>query len=281
MPPAELATALATERAIVRWGAAETRVIDGGWVVRHPPLPDIWHLNRVHLTGGAAPAGAGELEALVDAELGGAPGGGGPGVPHRRVTFDDEPTAEMLWPQLETRGWRRERAVVMVRTGTHPLRAPADAERTPPAIRTRALPESMLCAFQALTFAEDAAVIALGRDLPARLAAAQSVLRAGAPWRAFAAGRADGGMPAATATLYLDPDVGGHRVAFVDQVATLRAHRERGLARAVMGAALKAAASWDADLIALFADAEDWPQVFYASLGFRTVGRQTVFHRDW
>ncbi|HET9124743.1 MAG TPA: GNAT family N-acetyltransferase [Solirubrobacteraceae bacterium] len=285
-PRAELATALAAERAIVLRGAAKTRVIDGGWVVRHPPLPDIWHLNRVHLTGGVAPAGAGELEALVDAELGGGPGGdgasrgGGPGVLHRRVTLDDEATAEMLWPQLEPLRWRRERAVVMVRSGAHPLRAPAPAG-TPPAIRTRALRESALCAFQGLAFAEDAAVIALGGELPVRLAAAQSVLRAGTPWRAFAAGRADGGMPAATATLYLDADVGGRRVAFVDQVATLRAHRERGLARAVMGAALKAAASWDADLVALFADAEDWPQVFYASLGFRTVGRQTVFHRDW
>jgi hypothetical protein len=47
----DLATALAAERAIVRRAVAGACDIDGGWVVRHPPLPDVWHLNRVHLTG--------------------------------------------------------------------------------------------------------------------------------------------------------------------------------------------------------------------------------------
>jgi GNAT superfamily N-acetyltransferase len=117
-------------------------------------------------------------------------------------------------------------------------------------------------------------------ELRERLADTQAVLRAGTPWCAFGAEAPAGGLPVSTATLYLDPDVGGRRVAFVDQVATLRAERERGLARAVTVAALAAAREWNAGLIALFADADDWPQLFYASLGFEPVGRQTVFHQD-
>jgi GNAT superfamily N-acetyltransferase len=275
----DLATALAAERAIVRRAVTAAREIDGGWVVRHPPLPDVWHLNRVHLTGGRDRLDWSRLEALVTRELA--------GVPHRRVTLDDADAAEDLWPALEGRGWRRERTVVMVRDGAAP------ASREPPGRpRARAIDALELAAFQPLAFAEDAAVTAISPGLAARLADAQVALRAGTDWRAFGAGHAAGagpaagagtaagGLPLSTATLYLDPDVGRRRVAFVDQVATLRAHRERGLARAVMTAALRLASDWDAGLVALFADAEDWPQVFYASLGFETVGRQTVFHRD-
>ncbi len=41
----DLATALAAERAIVRRAVTAAREIDGGWVVRHPPLLDVWHLT--------------------------------------------------------------------------------------------------------------------------------------------------------------------------------------------------------------------------------------------
>jgi GNAT superfamily N-acetyltransferase len=267
----DLATALASERAIVRRAVEGAREIDGGWVVRHPPLPDVWHLNRVHLTSGAADLGADALKALAARELA--------DVPHQRVTLDDAAAADALWPDLEARGWRRERAVVMMRDGVVPVLddGPAPELASP---RAWAIAAAELAAFQPRAFAEDAAVSVISAELPARLALAQEALRAGTAWRAFGAGSSADGLPASTATLYLDPDVGKRRVAFIDQVATLRAHREQGLARAVMVAALRAAADWDVGRVALFADADDWPQVFYASLGFATVGRQTVFHRD-
>jgi GNAT superfamily N-acetyltransferase len=263
----DLATALAAERAIVRRAVAEMRPIDGGWVVGHPPLADIWHLNRVHLTGAGTGLDGVALEALVVTEVG--------SVSHHRVTLDDAGMADALWPGLDARGWRRDRSVVMVRDGGTPGGGGAPGRPS-----VRAIGESELAAFQPVAFADDGAVTAISATLPARLGEAQSVLRAGTEWRGFGAGAAAGGLPASTATLYLDSDVGGRRVAFVDQVATLRAHRERGLARAVMIAALRVAADWDADLVALFADADDWPQVFYAGLGFLSVGRQTAFHRD-
>ena len=87
--------------------------------------------------------------------------------------------------------------------------------------------------------------------------------------------------------LFLDPDVEGVRMAMVEQVATLPAYRERGLAKAVVGAAIAAARDWGAELIMVPADADDWPQIIYAGLGFETSGTVTsssssaARHRAW
>ncbi len=43
--------------------------------------------------------------------------------------------------------------------------------------------------------------------------------------------------------------------------------------------ALRAAGEWGADLIVVPADADDWPQLMYASLGFRALGRRWLFTR--
>jgi GNAT superfamily N-acetyltransferase len=66
-------------------------------------------------------------------------------------------------------------------------------------------------------------------------------------------------------------------VAMVEQVATLRLYREQGLAKAVVSGALRAAAEWGADHVVVPTDADDWPQLLYAGLGFEPVGRQVTF----
>ena len=76
-----------------------------------------------------------------------------------------------------------------------------------------------------------------------------------------------------------DADAAGRRVAYIDQVATQRAYREQGLAHAVLGACLRCARAWGAQRIVLQADAEDWPQIFYVGLGFRSVGELWTFTR--
>ena len=73
-------------------------------------------------------------------------------------------------------------------------------------------------------------------------------------------------------TLFLDEDVNGRRVATVEEVGTLPARRGRGLARAVVCAAVADAGRWGADLIVVPADADDWPQLMYARLGFTRGG---------
>jgi GNAT superfamily N-acetyltransferase len=80
-------------------------------------------------------------------------------------------------------------------------------------------------------------------------------------------------------TVFLDPDVDGRRVAMVTEVGTRVAHRERGLGRAVVSAAVAHAGGWGADLIVVGADADDWPQLMYAGLGFEAIGRQVTLTR--
>jgi ribosomal protein S18 acetylase RimI-like enzyme len=61
-------------------------------------------------------------------------------------------------------------------------------------------------------------------------------------------------------------------IAQVEDVNTLEGFRGRGLAKAVVSAAVRDARADGADLIFLYADADDWPQHLYARLGFRPLG---------
>ena len=66
-------------------------------------------------------------------------------------------------------------------------------------------------------------------------------------------------------------------VAQLETVETLPEFRQRGFARAMLSAALAAAA--DYGVIFLVADADDWPQHFYQRLGFDPVGFESRFLR--
>ena len=63
----------------------------------------------------------------------------------------------------------------------------------------------------------------------------------------------------------------------MEEAATLTAHRERGLALAVVGRAVREALRWGADLVTIPADADDWPQLIYSRLGFEPVGMEVSF----
>jgi GNAT superfamily N-acetyltransferase len=65
----------------------------------------------------------------------------------------------------------------------------------------------------------------------------------------------------------------------VEEVGTLPEYRERGLATAVVSAAIRAAGEWGADVIVVPADADDWPQLLYAKLGFVPIGKQVSLTR--
>lgn len=68
-------------------------------------------------------------------------------------------------------------------------------------------------------------------------------------------------------TLYLADDVGQ-----IEDVDTFQEAQNKGLARAVVGAAAAAAAEGGYDLIFLNADDDDWPKELYRKLGFETIG---------
>ena len=62
-------------------------------------------------------------------------------------------------------------------------------------------------------------------------------------------------------------------------VGTLPAHRRRGLARAVIVAAARAARAGRPELVMVTADADDWPRELYARLGFEPLGLIERFRR--
>jgi GNAT superfamily N-acetyltransferase len=68
-------------------------------------------------------------------------------------------------------------------------------------------------------------------------------------------------------------------IAQVEDVATLTSARERGYAKAIVTTAIAAAQASGDTTIFLTAEAADWPQLFYARLGFETVGDLTVLRR--
>jgi GNAT superfamily N-acetyltransferase len=114
---------------------------------------------------------------------------------------------------------------------------------------------------------------AVERSLTAALVAGEAALRAGTPWLAFAAG-VRGGPPASSCTLFLDLD---GRVALIDEVGTLRSCRGRGLARAVISAAARAAREHGCGEVFIAAELDDWPRLLYERMGFEAVGVQVSF----
>jgi ribosomal protein S18 acetylase RimI-like enzyme len=85
----------------------------------------------------------------------------------------------------------------------------------------------------------------------------------------------DAGRIAAFCELYLLDGV-----AQVEDVNTLEEFRGRGYAKAVVSAAVRDARAADAELIFLYADADDWPQHLYRRLGFRDLGTSYEYLSD-
>ncbi|MGH2895803.1 MAG: GNAT family N-acetyltransferase [Solirubrobacteraceae bacterium] len=257
-----LRLALAADRAVRRRAAVATIPFPDGLAVRHPELYDVHYLNAVLIDADTAPLDAGAVEAVSDRWLG--------DLRHRHVVFDDAEAGERAAAQLESEGWERARVAFMVFAGD-PTRVAGDR-------RGRPVSEAEMEALQLANVRDRAPEIGAGSGLAARLASTQRRLRTTTSARCFGAGD-PGHELASMCTLFLDPDVNGRRVAMVTDVVTRVAHRERGLARAVVSAAIADAGRWGAELIVVGADAYDWPQLMYAALGFESVGLQVALTR--
>jgi len=77
-----------------------------------------------------------------------------------------------------------------------------------------------------------------------------------------------GGQTVCSADLYSDG-----RTAQIESVLTLEEFRQRGLGRAVVAEAVRAALASGHDFVFLVADDEDWPKNLYARMGFEPLGR--------
>jgi ribosomal protein S18 acetylase RimI-like enzyme len=82
------------------------------------------------------------------------------------------------------------------------------------------------------------------------------------------------GQLAGSCELYVHGDV-----AQVENVSTLEEFQGRGVARNVVLRAVHEAKAAGANLVFLFADADDWPQRLYSRLGFDEIGRSLVYMR--
>lgn len=232
----------------------EERAEDWGRAYLTPSLPLVWDASLFELW--AAGLAVGEVVALADEVLGGA------GFGHRTVVVADEADGRRLAAELAAvPGWEAERTLYMAwRDGRGERLAQATAREAPLA-EIASLRGELIASWlrpgepQAETVAQ-----LLERDR--RLGEF-----AGDRW--FVAPGA--GDPAAACRLLR---VEG--VAQVEDVGTLPRARRRGLAGAVVLAAVAAARRDAAEAIVIAADAEDWPHQLYAKLGFEPVGEATV-----
>jgi predicted N-acetyltransferase YhbS len=257
---AELAAAMELDRRITRRGAESCAELSWGWDVRHRRLADVHHLNTLLLCAPLpAEVSARDLMALADARQG--------DLAHRHFVLDDEPAADRLAPELLEAGWERDRTLYMA-LRSDPRAAPIDP-------RARLISEEQLREVQRLMLAEDDFGPEALPGLVRQLLEAQAALRAGTTALAFGAGQGD--QVASHCTLFCEADLDNRRVALIDNVGTLHAHRQQGLARATVSAAIRAAGEWGAELVVVPADADDWPQLMYAGLGFAPLGRQASF----
>jgi GNAT superfamily N-acetyltransferase len=252
-----LATALAFDRSLRTRGARQTVDLADGVVILHDDLRDVYHLNSVTLDA-PLPSGldADAIIGLAERWLG--------HLRHRNVVLDDGAAAASFAPHFARAGWSMQRTLFMV------LREEADR----PA-RSELAHEVDLTTLRALELrlAEEDPPLGAGPGFAPRLVEAMDVLRAATRARCFAAG--ENGELASACTLFLEHGSGG--TALVDNVGTLRAQRRRGLARAVVAAAIELARAEGCDPIVIPADMDDWPKALYARMGFVPLGVQVSF----
>jgi GNAT superfamily N-acetyltransferase len=253
---------MAFDRSVRIAGATSVTQIPGGVVIRNTGLPTLHHLNALLLDAPLAPelCDAAAVTTLADDHL--------DELGHRHVVFDDADAAEELAPALAVKGFTQQRVLMMLR-----VRGP-DRGADPGVARALTVDEAH--ALQLEITAEEApdrgsARGAVTDALVRLLVSGQETLRAGTCSFVFGAAPQDGPL-ASMCTLFT-----GDGIAMIEEVGTLERFRERGLARAVVLAAVDQALELGCERIFVPADAEDWPQLLYVKLGFEPVARQVSF----
>lgn len=177
---------------------------------------------------------------------------------HRAIRFPDDAEGARVTAAFAAMGWTADRSVAMAlhRGPDRPAPAADVAEVD------RARIEDLLLELDRRAYPADAeALDAFDRVFHERIGA-----------RFFAA--TVDGEPVGKCELYQRDGV-----AQIESVDTLEEHRNRGLARAFLTAAIEAAREAGAELIFIVADDADWPKHLYAKLGFDEVRRSRQFTR--
>jgi ribosomal protein S18 acetylase RimI-like enzyme len=217
-----------------------------------PELPRRWDSNYLLVE---RPASTSEILAQAETAFSTAR------IGHRKLTVTDGALGKRLQAELPL-DWLRQSLLVMVR------RRPPDRERDlSPVVevdeaRLRPGRSAELARYE---WARDPEVVR--EILDAKLLLGRFAVTR------FLAALVDGEV-ASWSDLYV-----ADGVAQVEDVGTLERFRNRGLASAVVLAAVRAAEEAGAELIFLIADEDDWPKDLYGRLGFDAVGRIYEFVR--
>ncbi len=274
---------LAFELALDERVCDEVREEAWGRLFLTPSLPLIWDASWVALE--RAGLGLDEVVAIADEALGGA------GFTHRTVALLGEAEGRRLAAELESGpghwpGWEVERDRYMVwrpNSVTDPTHPPSGVRSNPrhagitanspvggvrevcleeiEGLRRALIAEEMPPAVDELE-----ATVEQLHELSGRYASA-----GGDRWFAAPAS----GEPLSCCRLLRD----GNGVAQVEDVGTREGARDRGYAKAIVGAAIGGARAAGDEAIFLTADAADWPQLLYGRLGFETVGEIAILRR--
>lgn len=256
-PPSADADLLATIEAAfertLRLIAATAESVRFGSSLRTPELPLVWTLNQLRVT---APVGIDELLDVVEECQS--------DLPYRHVVVRHPVAIVQLEASLGERGWRIEHDVVMALTGR--------AARDEPDARVVALSEDQMLELMATWLCEER--FEVSEDGLAQVL--EYNRREGRCFDELRLGVLDAdATPLSVTKLRTDGGFG-----WVEDVYTLPAARRRGHARTLVGHAVDLALDEGCGVVAIVADADDWPQHLYARVGFRPVGRASILHKD-
>jgi GNAT superfamily N-acetyltransferase len=274
---------LAFELALDEQVCDEVRVESWGRAFLTPSASLVWDSNWVGIerTGMALA----EVFTVADEVLGGA------GFDHRTICALDEADGRRLGALLEAEaaawpGWEVERTRYMLWRGGEIEAGPArshlattvvdNCERTGAGGAGPGAREVRLAEIAGLRMA------LIGESMPAGVeefdATVDQLLDLNCRYADAGGDRwfvapADG-EPASACCLLRGGGIGQ-----VEDVGTLAPARERGYAKAIVLTAVAAAQAAGDTTIFLTAEADDWPQLFYARLGFETIGDITILRR--
>jgi GNAT superfamily N-acetyltransferase len=216
-------------------------------------FPVKWDANYLHVERALGGATARDLAAEADRVQ--------DGLRHRELVLDEDGEGARVAAGLVQLGYGASRLVTMVRR--------READRAAPTAAEEASFDQVRTLLAAVTREHFPAI---ADDELAALADHDGVLAERVGTR-FVIARVDD-EPVAYCQLYEHDGL-----AQIEDVNTRQAFRGRGLARAVVGAAVQSGLDRGADLVFLTADDADWPKQLYAKLGFDETEHHWRFTR--
>ena len=240
-------------RHVERLGTDEHGAWGGGEWALTPTLPRVYDANRVVVL---EPGNELPFDALLGAadEIQRA-------LPHRMIEFEDPVRGSALAGSFHDAGWQSRDLVLMV-----VRRAPqGDLDTAGVAV----VDEATLASARLESLRDESWVT----DDSIAVEIIEKQMRVTRALGATLLAVIDGGAVASYCEVYDLGDVGQ-----VESVATLPPYRRRGYSRRVVCRALELLRG--KRLVYLTADPDDWPQHFYARLGFDHAGRVHRFLRE-